>query len=46
MICRRTDTGLTSRIGKALALRNQSIDMTQLGGDLLRGESLCRRLRT
>ena len=46
VICRRTDTGLTRRIGKALALRDQSIDMTQLGGDLRRGESLCRRIRT
>ena len=46
MIGRRGYTGLTRRIGKALALRDQSIDMTQLGGDLLRGESLCRWIRT
>ena len=44
MIGRRGYAGLTRRIGKALALRDQSIDMTQLGGDLLRGESLCRRI--
>jgi hypothetical protein len=44
MIGRRGYAGLTRRLGKALALRDQSIDMTQLGGDLLRGESLCRRI--
>lgn len=44
MIGRRGYAGLTRRLGKALALRDQSIDMTQLGGDLLRGESFCRRI--
>ena len=46
MIGRRGYAGLASRIGKRLALRDQSIDIAQLGGDLPRGESLCRQIRT
>ena len=46
MIGRRGYTGLTRRIGKALALRDRRIDIAQLGGDLRSGESLGRQIRT
>ena len=44
MIRYRADLNLTDRIGKALALRDQNINLPQLRGDLLRLGSLHRHI--